>query len=228
MDRVPDAMRRHARSVTHDPKLSSAASTPRLERINQVALRDRIVNAIRDAIVQGKLKPGEKIPEQELAVQLGVSRTPIREAIRILEQQGLVQTRPKNGTYIAQVDREDARDGLLVRTVLEQLAARQAIERMDQDEWSELCGRLQDLLEGMGEAIRRDDPVAAVELDIEFHTMLIHAAGNRYLSETWRLVGLPSLIWSPERDTYPQTPEDWTEGYTASCRTLGRVAESRP
>ncbi|MGH9199183.1 MAG: GntR family transcriptional regulator, partial [Acidimicrobiia bacterium] len=88
-------MRGHPRSVTHGPEQSldtHSKAAPRLERINQVALRDRIVNAIRDAIVQGKLKPGEKIPEQDLAVQLGVSRTPIREAIRILEQQGLVQT----------------------------------------------------------------------------------------------------------------------------------------
>lgn len=78
--------------------------TQRLIKIPQTLLRDQIVNAIRDAIIQGKFKPGEKIPEQELAEQLGVSRTPIREAIRILEQQGLVQPRPKNGTYIARIN----------------------------------------------------------------------------------------------------------------------------
>jgi len=183
-----------------------------LEPLQQEALRDRVVTAIRDAIVQGRLRPGEKVPEDDLAQRLGVSRTPIREAIRILEQQGLVSVRPKRGTYVATVDQADEANGLSVRTALEELAIRQAIERSTEGEWSRLCARLQGLLVEMNRAIELLDPVMAIELDIEFHRTLIGASGNRYLSQTWHLVGVPFLIWSPERELYPQSREDLTVG----------------
>lgn len=183
-----------------------------LEPLSQESLRDRVVGAIREAIVQGRLRPGEKVPEDELAHQLGVSRTPIREAIRILEQQGLVRVRPKNGTYIARVDRRDEADGLAVRTALEELAVREAIERSTDEQWARLCDRLQELLARMDEVVGLDDAVTATELDIEFHTTLIRAADNRYLAQTWRLVGIPLLVWSPERDLYPQSHQDLIVG----------------
>lgn len=185
----------------------------RLARLPQVSLRDQVVDAIRAAIVRGTFRPGEKVPEHELASELGVSRTPVREAIRILEEQGLVETRPKSGTYVARVDHRDARDGLLVRTALEELAVRQALDRMDEAAWERFCDGLDELLRGMRQAVRRGDPVTATELDVEWHTALIHAADNRYLSRAWRMVGLPFLVWTPERDLYPQTREEWFVGF---------------
>lgn len=175
----------------------------RLPRISRVSLRDEVVRAIRDAIIQGKLRPGEKIPEHSLADQLGVSRTPIREAIRTLEQQGLVETRARSGTFVARLRWEDARDSLFVRAALEELAVRQAIERLSSQQWDDLCATLEGMLDGMQEAIDRSDPVAATERDVEWHTTLIDAARNHYLSRTWRIVGLAVLIWSPERELYP-------------------------
>lgn len=183
--------------------------TRRLSKIPQTSLRDQIVTAVRDAIIQGKFKPGEKIPEQELAEQLGVSRTPIREAIRILEQQGLVEPRPKNGTYIARINWDEVRDSLHVRMALEELAVREAVVRLTPQAWDDLCGKFQRLLDGMQEATARNDPVAATELDIQWHTLLIDAAQNRFLSRIWRSTGLPFLVWSPEREIYPFTPEKW-------------------
>src|SRR6202050_5101369 len=91
-------------------RLTGAALQP----VKREALRDQVVKAIRDAIIQGRLRPGEKVPEGDLAQQLTVSRTPIREAIRVLEGQGLVEVNPKRGTYIAMPDRADAADGLAV------------------------------------------------------------------------------------------------------------------
>jgi len=105
--------------------------TNRLSKIQRTSLREQVVTAIRDATIQGRFKAGEKVPEEELAEQLGVSRTPIREAIRILEQQGLVAARPKNGTYISALNREEIRDSLQVRATLEEFAVRNAIERLD-------------------------------------------------------------------------------------------------
>jgi DNA-binding GntR family transcriptional regulator len=181
----------------------------RLNKLTHKSLRDQIVGAIRDAIIKGKFKAGEKIPEQELAEQLGVSRTPIREAIRILEQQGLLETRPKNGTYVASLNWDEVQDSLYVRMALEESAVRQAIQRLMPEEWNKLCEEFQRLYDGMGEAIARDDPVATTELDIEWHTLLIDAARNRYLSRIWRATGLPFLVWSPERELYPFTAEKW-------------------
>ncbi|MCI0520495.1 MAG: GntR family transcriptional regulator [Chloroflexi bacterium] len=182
----------------------------RLAKLNQKTLRDQIVDAIRDAIIQGTFKAGEKIPEQDLAEHLGVSRTPIREAIRILEQQGLLETRPKTGTYVASLDWEVVQDSLQVRMALEEFAVRQAIQRLNQEEWRQLCDHFQRVYDEMGEAIARDDPVATTELDIEWHTRLIDAARNSYLSRTWRSSGLMYLVWSPERELYPFSQQKWS------------------
>jgi DNA-binding GntR family transcriptional regulator len=179
-----------------------------------------VVAAIRDAIVQGRLRPGEKVPEDELAQQLGVSRTPIREAIRILEQQGLVRVRPKNGTYIAKVDRRDVADGLAVRIALEELAAREAIERSSDERWADVCERLDGLLAQMEHAVASNDAVTATELDVEFHTTLVRASDNRFLAQTWRLVGVPLLVWSPERELYPQTQAELIVGLSERHREL--------
>ncbi len=184
-------------------------ATPALARIPQASLRDQVVGAIRDAIIQGKFRPGEKIPEHDLSQQLGVSRTPIREAIRILEQQGLVETRPKNGTYIAALDREQAKHGLLVRAALEELAVREALERLEAYEWNRLCDELDELLRGMRAAGKRGDAIGATELDVEWHTLLIDAAANPYLSRAWSVAGLSFLIWSPERELYPLASGEW-------------------
>ncbi|GEM_PF-145968 len=199
---------------------SRPQGSSRLRKIQQASLRDQIVSAIRDAVIQGRFRSGEKIPEQDLADELGVSRTPIREAIRILELQGLVESRPKNGTYIATLHRAEIQDSLLVRVSLEELAVRQALERMDEQEWSALCGRLEHLLHGIHEAVRRDDAIAAIELDMQWHTSLIDAAGNRYLSRLWYNAGFAFLTWSPDRERYPLAFDQWGVVFHARHREL--------
>ncbi len=171
-------------------------------------LRDSVVRAIRDAIIQGRLRPGEKVPEEDLAQQLQVSRTPIREAIRVLEAQGLVVVRPKRGTYIAMPDRDDAADGLAVRTSLEVLAVEQALERLGQPDWDRLCGQLEEILAEMAAAQESGDAIRSVELDIDFHATLIKAGRNRHLWRSWHAVGIPFLVWTPERGLYPSAGSD--------------------
>ena len=93
-----------------------------LKKIVRIPLRDQILDSIKRAIITGKFRASEKISEEELAEQLGVSRTPIREAIRVLEQQGLVEVIPEDGTYVTSFDSDQIKDGLHVRVALEQLA----------------------------------------------------------------------------------------------------------
>jgi DNA-binding GntR family transcriptional regulator len=190
-------------------------------------LRDLVVEAIRDAIIQGKLKPGDKIPEVELAEQLGVSRTPIREAIRILEQQGLVKTRPKNGTYIARLNPDELRDSLLVRAALEELAVRQALAQATEETWLALCDALENVVAAMKDALEGGDKIAEIELDTKFHTLLIDGASNNYLSRTWSVVGLPFLIWAPERELYPLAEEESTVAFNERHAELVIVFRQR-
>jgi len=180
-----------------------------LEKIQKTSLRDQIINVIRDAIVEGKFKPGEKISEQELAEQLGVSRTPIREAIQILQQQGLVRIVPKSGTYVTDVAIDELKDSLSIRVAIEELALRQAIERSNGHQWQQLTDRLLKVLERMREVARSGNTIDAIELDIEWHTLLIDAAQNCYLSRLWRTSGMQYLVWSPERSLYPLAQDTW-------------------
>ena len=101
-----------------------------LEKIDRSSLRDQVLTSIRIAIITGKLKASDKISEVELSEQLGVSRTPVREAIRTLELHGFIEVYPKNGTYIASFNSEELQDGLHVRVALEELALKQALTRL--------------------------------------------------------------------------------------------------
>ncbi len=206
----------------------TVSATRRLGAIPHTSLRDQIVGAIRDAIIQGKLRPGEKTPEQELAGELGVSRTPIREALRILEQQGLIESRPKNGTYIARINWDEVRDSLHVRIALEEFAVRLAVTRLTSQAWDDLCATLRGLLDGMRSAVARSDPIAATELDMQWHTLLIDAARNRFLSRIWRSTRLAYLVWSPEREIYPLTPEKWAEFHERHQELLAALRSREP
>ena len=197
-----------------------------LQRISRIALRDQVLDSIRNAIIRGTLKASEKIPEEELATRLGVSRTPIREAIRILEQQGIVRVRPKEGTYVASFGSEEVEDGLQVRLALEELALRQSIERLSSQEWSKHCDRLQKLLDSMFDAAEKVDAVKSIELDIEWHDRTIEASRNQSLSRAWKLTGLSNLVWSLEYSQYPVTSEQ-LKIYAESHEELLSVLRTR-
>ena len=101
---------------------------------NYKQLRDVVFESLRKAIVEGSLKPGQRLMEVQLAEQLGVSRTPVREAIRKLELEGFVIMLPRKGAYVADMSVKDIIDVLEVRSALEGLAANLAAERMDEKE----------------------------------------------------------------------------------------------
>jgi DNA-binding GntR family transcriptional regulator len=195
--------------MSADAGISGGGSA--LQPLKREALRDRVVRAIRDAIIEGRLRPGEKVPESDLAQQLTVSRTPIREAIRVLEGQGLVEVNPKRGTYITMPDWADAKDALCVRSALEILAIDQAIERSSEADWNYLFGKLEEILVEMAQAAASNDTIRAIEFDIEFHATLMKASKNRHLMRSWHAVGIPFLVWFPERELYPGLPPDLVE-----------------
>ncbi len=101
-------------------------------------LRDVVFNTLRQAILRGEMEPGERLMEIQLAQKLGVSRTPIREAIRKLELEGLVVMIPRKGAEVAQITEKDMRDVLEVRCTLEELAVSLACKNVTQEKIEEL------------------------------------------------------------------------------------------
>jgi hypothetical protein len=140
-------------------------------------LRDIVCEVLRDAIRSGVLKPGEWLKENDLADELLVSRTPVREAIRKLEQEGYVVTVPRRGAYVASVSIRDINEIFEIRAALESLACELAAERITEEEQE----RLERLLVAIGRAIEEHDMDRIVQTDIEFHELLYQAARNQRL-----------------------------------------------
>jgi len=208
-------------------KVKSPSGLGSMEPIQLDSTADRVVEAIRNSIIRGELRPGDKVPEQELASQLGISRTPVREAIRMLEQQGLLRVESKKGTYVAAVDKTDEQNALSVRATLEELAINEAIERLSSPEWKMLCDSLEKIIKDMETSMKSKDSIKIIELDIEFHTLIVSASRNPYLVRTWHLVGFPYLIWKPEMNNYKAHPENISKDPAEKHMELLRAIKSK-
>ena len=140
-------------------------------------LRDVVFNTLRQAILKGDLKPGERLMEIQLANKLGVSRTPIREAIRKLELEGLVLTVPRKGAEVAEITEKSMRDVLEVRRTLEALAVQLACEKMNQEQIEEL----EQAAEVFRESLNSADVTRIAEADVAFHDVIYLATDNQRL-----------------------------------------------
>ena len=134
-------------------------------------LRDEVFNTLREKILKGVYKPGERLMEIHLADQLGVSRTPIREAIRMLELEGLVKMVPRKGAQVAKISKEDLQDVLEVRKALDTLSVKLACERITEDE----IKLLNNAEKEKEKALASKDVREIAEADVAFHDV-IHAA----------------------------------------------------
>lgn len=137
-------------------------------------LRDVVFVTLREAILEGKLKPGDRLMEIQLSNQLGVSRTPIREAIRMLEKEGLAITIPRKGAQVAKLSEKDMEDVLEIRNVLDELAVSTACDRMDEDELL----KLKEAKESFEIAVKKKDTTAIAEADVAFHDVIYQACKN--------------------------------------------------
>lgn len=140
-------------------------------------LRDVVFNTLRQAILRGELKPGERLMEIALSKRLGVSRTPVREAIRMLELEGLVTMIPRKGAQVAQITEQDLNDVLEVRLGLEELAVRFACERITEEELK----ALEDAVQQFEQAMSEDDLTDLAEADVKFHEIIYNSTHNRRL-----------------------------------------------
>lgn len=140
-------------------------------------LRDVVFNALRKAILRGELVPGQRLMEIQLAEKMGVSRTPVREAIRKLELEGLVIMVPRKGAEVAHISGKNLRDVLEVRRALEELAGELACKRMTEEEFKELEKANHRFTSMLGS----DDITEIAQADETFHAMIYQATENERL-----------------------------------------------
>ena len=144
---------------------------------NYKPLRDIVFENLRTAILEGELKAGKRLMEVQLAEQLGVSRTPIREAIRKLELEGLVVMLPRKGAYVANMSFKDLIDVLEIRASLEGLAAYLAAERRRDEDIDEL----ERVAKEFEKSVRETNIDNVLKKDIEFHEKIFLMANNKKL-----------------------------------------------
>jgi len=152
-------------------------------------LREKILETIRDAILKGSLKPGEKVAEPELAERFGISRTPIREAFRQLESEGYLTVIPRKGAVVAALSEKDVDEFYAIKSILEGYAAELAATRLSQKE----IEKLQAINEKLRNLAAEGDVKNFYRAHNEFHDLFIKAADNQKLAELIQQLGMKFL-----------------------------------
>ena len=170
-------------------------------------LRDVVFNTLREAILKGELKPGERLMELQLASKLGVSRTPIREAIRMLEQEGLAVTMPRKGAEVAKMTLKDMEDVLEVREALDELAAKIACKKISDEQ----LANLKTIKDEFKRSMDSGDVKKIAEEDVKFHDAIYEATNN---------AKLVSMMNNIREQMYRYRVEYWTDKGNADSDTL--------
>ena len=145
-------------------------------------LRDVVFNTLRDAILTGKLVPGERLMENQLAEKLGVSRTPVREALRMLELENLVELVPRKGAQVLDMSEKDITNILEVRSALEGLATSLACKKMTKEDLQQLKSMEVDF----EKAVADNDVEHFVDIDEDFHDLIFAVTENDKLISIFR------------------------------------------
>lgn len=140
-------------------------------------LRDVVFNTLRQAILIGELKPGERLMEIHLADRLGVSRTPIREAIHKLEREGLVTIVPRRGAEVAQITEKSMNDVLEVRRALDALCVELACDRITEEGLEDLRAAC----DNFEQCVKTKDSKKIAQADVALHDIIVQATGNQRL-----------------------------------------------
>lgn len=152
--------------------------------IQPVSLREQVVEQIRTAIIEGRLKPGDHIVENSLTAQLGVSRTPVREALILLERDGLVVSHPHRGSFVRTFTETDVDAIFSMRTNLENFAAERIIHLLNDEDFARLYGSI----EQQRAAITRGDFKQVRTIDMAFHEFIVDRSAHALLVQNWRQI----------------------------------------
>jgi DNA-binding GntR family transcriptional regulator len=190
---------------------SPAARTPRWvaegERYRLVqpaerSLRQQVATSLRDAILTGSLKPGERLVEKKISQGMHTSRGPLREALRQLEQEGLVMSFPYRGSFVSRISAVEVRDVLIpLRVTLEGVGFVHAIGNLTGADIAEL----QRILEHMEEAVGEGDLIGLVETDVAFHGLVMSRSGQPHTTQIWGTIAprIRAYFYTHLRDVMP-------------------------
>ena len=169
--------------------------------IRQEGLAADVVAVLRRAILSGELAGGQRIVERELASQLGLSRGPIRDALKALELEGLVEIAPRRGARVASVTRQDIHEIVVLRVAVEPVAVQLLLERGDRS----LLAPISDALDELRRAAGAEDWAAVNAADVALHGRLYQQCGSRRLMRLWESMRAPLLqAFQHHRHVYPE------------------------
>jgi DNA-binding GntR family transcriptional regulator len=160
---------------------------------SRTRLVDEVVDVIRDRIYEGGYPPGAPIRQEQLAAELNVSRTPLREALRMLEREGLVKVAPGRGLRVVTADLPELLDAYEAREMVDGLAARLAARRGD----AAALAHLSSLVDGQAEALDPWTPSIYTAGNVAFHRAIVEASGNEHVVAQLPLVRMTSQIFTP-------------------------------
>lgn len=196
----------------------SLKQVPALERKN---LALDVAARLRESIVHGTLAPGTRLLEVEAARQLGVSRGPLREALRILESEGLISSEPGHGSHVVQISERDIREIYSLRRILEEEAFRLAAQGATDAQLQQL----DDILEAMFEAAGRGDHDTVLDLDLEFHKQVWRMSGHSRLEAYLNEVAAQARMYiAVQTSLY----DDLAAGISDHREMLGALRERDP
>ena len=169
------------------------AARPEVVPLKRRRLVDDATQALRDAILSGRLSAGSRLRQTDLAARLGISRTPIREALGRLQQEGLIELLPHGGVRVALLNLNEAVELYDLREVLDGLAARLAAHRADEA----ALGKIQKALGRMAQCLERRDPNQWFGAHVVFHEEILRASGNKRLQSLSAVVRLSIRHFHP-------------------------------
>jgi len=155
-----------------------------LQPVDINTLRTRVTDSVRNAILQGVLLPGGQVNQAQIAAKLGISRGPLREALRQLEEEGLVQSYPHKGTFVTEITPAYIEEVYSIRRVLETFAVRRMVEYND----PQVFEQLRNIVTAMLRAAESGDGHQLNELDFEFHNAILLGAQHSLLMQLWKSI----------------------------------------
>ncbi|MBW1800783.1 MAG: GntR family transcriptional regulator [Deltaproteobacteria bacterium] len=176
---------------------------------NPVSIREKVYTALRNDILDGVIRPGERIVEARLAEQIKTSRTPVREALHILEREGLLESIPRVGYRVKRIRWEEVEEICEIRVVNEILAAKWAIDRMTSKELK----ALEDNLAVSEKAVKEGDIKSFIELDAEFHEIIARAGRSARLLELCQMLRRHMLRYRIDSFVLPEVALQAIEGH---------------
>lgn len=184
-------------------------------------IRDTVVDSLREAIISGRFQPGEHLKEREMAARMGISTTPLKEAFRILSNEGLLTTIPRKGTYVSELANASIGETALLRAGIEGLAARLAADKMTD---SELL-RLEELLGEMERLKSAGDTDGLTRANTKFHQAICAAARNPLIEQ---VLGHVSTFDKIFRKRALQSDAERSQGYADHCAIAEALRQRNP